>query len=65
MFISSSPDNDVLFNGILRQGEERRADEPRMNLVVSDGGGVDVYINGRLQAKGAAGKRKIYTVIKA
>ncbi|HZB29732.1 MAG TPA: RodZ domain-containing protein [Streptosporangiaceae bacterium] len=65
VFISSSPTNDVLFNGVMRQGEERRADEPRMNLVVSDSGGVDVYINGRLQPKGTAGKRKIYTIIKS
>jgi hypothetical protein len=65
VFISSSPDHDVLFNGFMRKGEERRADEPRMNLVVSDSGGVDVYINGELQPKGTAGKRKIYTVIKA
>jgi hypothetical protein len=64
VFISSSPDNDVLFNGIMRQGEERRADEPRMNLVVSDSGGVDVYINGKLQPKGTPGKRKIYTIVK-
>jgi hypothetical protein len=65
VFISSSPDNDVLFNGVMRQGEERRADESRMNLVVSDSGGVDVIINGKLQPKGAPGKRKIYTIIKA
>jgi hypothetical protein len=64
VFISSSPDNDVLFNGFLRQGEVRRADEPRMNLVVSDSGGVDVIINGKLQPKGAPGKRQTYTVIK-
>jgi hypothetical protein len=64
VFISSSPDNDVLFNGFMRQGEERRADEPRMNLVVSDSGGVDVIINGKLQPKGASGKRKIYTIVK-
>lgn len=63
VFISSSPDNDVLFNGFMRQGEERRADEPRMNLVVSDSSGVDVIINGKLQPKGAAGK-KIYTIVK-
>lgn len=64
MFISSSPDNDVLFNGNLRQGEERHADEPRMNLVVADSSAVDVFINGKLQPKGAPGKRKIYTIVK-
>ena len=65
VFISSSPDNDVLFNGVLGQGEVRRADEPRMNLVVSDGSSVDVFINGRLQTKGAPGKRRIYTIVKS
>jgi hypothetical protein len=65
VFISSSPDNDVLFNGVMRQGEERRADEPRMNLVVSDSGGVDVIINGKLQPKGTPGKRRIYTIVKS
>jgi hypothetical protein len=64
VFISSVPDNDVLFNGNLGQGEERHADEPRMNLVVSDGSTVDVFINGKLQTKGPPGKRKVYTIIK-
>jgi hypothetical protein len=59
------PDNDVLFNGNLRQGEERRADEPRMSLVVSDGSAVDVYINGKLQKKTAPGKKGIYTIVKS
>jgi eukaryotic-like serine/threonine-protein kinase len=65
VFISSVPDNDVLFNGNLGLGEERHADEPRMNLVVRDGGAVDVYINGKLQPRGAPGKRKYYTIIKS
>jgi hypothetical protein len=65
VFISSVPDNDVLFNGNLGPGEERHADEPRMNLVVSDGSSVEVYINGRLQAKGSPRKRKYYTIIKS
>ena len=64
VFISSPPNNDVLFNGTLRQGDERTADEPRMTLVVSDGSTVDVYINGKLQAKGPPGKRKYYTIVK-
>ena len=64
VFISSSPDNDVLFNGVLKQGEERQADESRMNLVVSNAAAVDVYINGMLQPKGQPGRRKIYTVVK-
>jgi hypothetical protein len=65
VFISSVPDNDVLFNGNLGPGEERHADEPRMNLVVSDGSTVDVYINGRLQTKGSPNKRKYYTIVKS
>jgi hypothetical protein len=64
VFISSSPDNNVLFNGVLRQGEERRANESRMNLVVSDAAGLDVFINGKLQPKGRPGARKIYMVVK-
>ncbi len=64
VFISSIPENDVLFNGHLRQGEERHADEPRMALVVSDASVVDVYINGKLQARGAPGKRT-FTITKA
>jgi hypothetical protein len=55
----------VLFNGNLGQGETRQADEPQMNLVVSDGSTVDVYINGKLQAKGAPGKSKTYTIVKS
>ena len=54
----------MLFNGNLGQGETRQADEPRMNLVVSDGSAVDVYINGKLQPKSAPGKRKTYTIVK-
>jgi hypothetical protein len=65
VFISSAPDNDVLFNGTLRQGDFRVADEPRMNLVVSDGSTVDVIINGKLQAKGPPGKRRYYTIVKS
>lgn len=64
VFISSSPDNNVLFNGNLAQGEERQANEPRMNLVVSDGSAVDVFINGKLQPRGAPGRKKTYTIIK-
>jgi hypothetical protein len=65
VFISSVPDNDVLFNGTLGQGDQRTADEPRMALVVSDGSAVDVYINGRLQKKGARGKRHVYAIVKS
>lgn len=65
VFISSVPDGDILFNGTLRQGDERTADEPRMALVVSDGSAVDVFINGRLAPKGPAGKRKTYTIVKS
>jgi hypothetical protein len=65
VFISAIPGNEVLFNGNLGQGETRQADEPRMNLVVSDGSAVDVFINGKLQAKGAAGKSKTFTIVKS
>lgn len=64
MFIASTPGNEVLFNGTLRQGESRQHDEPRMALVVADAGAVDVYINGKLQPK-APGERKTYTIVKS
>jgi serine/threonine protein kinase len=64
IFISSSPNNRVLFNGHLAQGEARQADEQKMNLVVSDGSACDVYINGKLQEKGPPGKKKTFLVIK-
>ncbi|HEX6469807.1 MAG TPA: DUF4115 domain-containing protein [Streptosporangiaceae bacterium] len=65
VFISSVPDGDILFNGTLKQGDERHADEPRMALVVSNAGAVDVFINGRLAPKGPPGKRKTYTIVKS
>jgi hypothetical protein len=64
VFVSDSPDNDVLFNGVLRQGQAREFDEARMNLVVSDSSTLDVYIYGKLQTKGPPGKRRIYTIVK-
>jgi hypothetical protein len=62
--VPNNGNSNVLFNGFLAQGEVRRADEPRMYLVVSDASAVDVYINGKLQGKGTAGKRT-YTIIKS
>jgi hypothetical protein len=63
LFISASPDNEVLFNGFIAQDEVRQFDDPRMNLVVRDGSTVDVYINGKLQPKTQPGKRETYTII--
>jgi hypothetical protein len=63
LFISASPDNEVLFNGFITQGEVRQFDDPRMNLVVRDSSTVDVYVNGKLQPKSTPGKRQTYTII--
>jgi hypothetical protein len=64
VFVSTSPDGNVLFNGTLRQDEVRQYDEPRMDVVVTDASTVDIYLNGRLQKKGPPGARRTYTVVK-
>jgi hypothetical protein len=66
VFVSVPDTNpEVLFNGVLTRGEERHFDEPRMYLVVSDAGAVEVIINGEVQPTGQPGKRQTYTITKA
>jgi hypothetical protein len=65
VFISASPGNEVLFNGFLEQGKVLNFDDPRMNLVVSDGSTADVYINGKLQPKSEPGRRNTFTIVAA
>jgi hypothetical protein len=55
----------VLLNGVLQQGDVRRFDRPRLDLVVYDGSAVQVAVNGVQQHRGLPGQRKVYRIRKA
>ncbi|MGI8336026.1 hypothetical protein ACRYCC_39305 [Actinomadura scrupuli] len=61
----SVPAGEVLLDRTLRRGESVRFDDPRLALVLSDGGAAQVYLNGVLQAPGAAGARQEFSVSRA
>lgn len=55
---------EVLYKGLLRQGEERRYDNPRLDLVVYDASAVEVVVNGVPRKRGLPGQRRTYQVKK-
>ena len=52
----------VLEDGVLNTGDIRQYDEAPLDVVVADGSAVNVYIYGRLQAKGRSGQRSEWHV---
>lgn len=56
---------DVVFNGVLQTGAERRYNYRRIDLVVYNAGAVQVIVNGVPQKRGLAGERKTYQIRKA
>jgi hypothetical protein len=61
----SVPAGEVLLDRTLRQGESVRFDDPRLAMVLSDGGAAQVYLNGVLQPAGTAGARQEFTISRA
>lgn len=56
--------SQVLEDGVLNTGDIRQYDEAPLDVVVTDGSAVDVYIYGKRQAKSRPGKRGQWHVAK-
>jgi hypothetical protein len=55
------PGGDILVNRSLAHGESVRFDDKALSVVLSDGGAVQVYVNGHLRPAGPAGQRAEFT----
>jgi hypothetical protein len=60
-----APGGRVLFRGVLRQDQQRRFDDPRINLVVADSSALQVIINGQKQRRGEPGESRSYRITKS
>lgn len=58
------PGGDILVNRTLVHGQSVRFDDPRLNVVLSDAGAVQVSINGKPRPAGASGQRAEFTAVK-
>jgi hypothetical protein len=58
------PGGEVLLDRVLRHGEWARFDDPQLDVVLTDGSAAEVYLNGVLQPRGAAGARQEFAVSK-
>jgi hypothetical protein len=56
VYVTVSGNSQVLLNEVLRTGYIRQYDEAPLDVVVGNGGAVEVYIHGVLQAKRQAGR---------
>lgn len=58
------PGGDVLVNRVLVRGQSVRFDDLRLNVALSDGGAVQVYVNGRPRPPGPAGVRVQFSAVR-
>ena len=59
------PGGDILVNRSLARGQSVRFYDPRLTVVLSDAGAVQVYVNGRPRPTGAPGQRAAFTAVRA
>jgi hypothetical protein len=62
VFVSTPANRNVLINRTLQHGETFFSDEPRLDVVVSDGGAVDIRVNGRPRPAGSPGQQLSFAV---
>jgi hypothetical protein len=62
VFVSAPGNSDVLINRVLQHGESFVADQPRLDVVVSDAGAVDIRVNGVRRPPGTSGHQLSFTV---
>jgi hypothetical protein len=58
------PGGDILVNRSLTHGESVRFDDQALSVVLSDGGAVQVYVNGHLRPADPTGRRAEFTATK-
>lgn len=58
------PGGDIIVNRTLMRGESVRFDDPRLNVVLSDAGAVQVYVNGVRRPPGEPGRRTAFTAVR-
>ncbi|GAA4634688.1 hypothetical protein GCM10023196_077180 [Actinoallomurus vinaceus] len=59
------PGGDILVNRTLARGQSVRFDDPRLNVVLSDAGAVQVSVNGVRRPPGEPGRRVEFTAIRS
>ncbi|GAA0336341.1 hypothetical protein NE235_25215 [Actinoallomurus spadix] len=58
------PGGDILVNRTLVRGQALRFDDARLNVVLSDAGAVQVYVNGVRRPPGEQGRRAAFTAVR-
>jgi hypothetical protein len=58
------PGGDILVNRTLVRGQTVRFDDARLNVVLSDAGAVQVYVNGARRPPGEPGRRTAFTAVR-
>lgn len=62
VFVSAPGNTEILINRTLQHGESFVADQPHLDVVISDGGAVDIRVNGVRRPPGRAGQQLAFTV---
>lgn len=62
VFVARPGNTEVVFDGVLADGQVGQYDLPRLDAVVNDTATCEVWIHGSLEPKGRPGERKRYTV---
>jgi hypothetical protein len=57
IFVSTPGNADILVNRTFQHGETFIADQPRLQVAISDGGGVEIRVNGVRRPAGKPGQR--------
>ncbi|WP_345360304.1 RodZ domain-containing protein [Actinoallomurus liliacearum] len=58
------PGGDILVNRTLVRGQTLRFGDARLNVVLSDAGAVQVYVNGVRRPAGEPGRRAAFTAVR-
>ncbi|MCO6006092.1 hypothetical protein NE236_13950 [Actinoallomurus purpureus] len=58
------PGGDILVNRTLVHGQAVRFDDARLNVVLSDAGAVQIYVNGVRRPPGEPGRRAEFTAVR-
>lgn len=62
VFVSIPGNSDILINRTLQHGESFVVDQPHLDVVISDGGAVDILVNGVRRPPGRPGQQLTFTV---
>lgn len=62
VFVSTPANQNILINRTLQHGESFFSDEPRLDVVVSDAGAVDIRVNGQARPPGTPGQQLTFSV---